>query len=442
MTLIYTWSNDFLELAFEVQGSSLQFQLQNPRKYRWDRQRKIRETTLVEKKYADIKLLKERVINIAEHEALAREPIHGNLTMFAFDALAHSTDLNEKKLHQIQVLAWGVELLQTYYNIGDDIEDNAKTRSGKPCWHQLPGVGLMAINDADLIRSFIYEMVKNNIEEPIACTVQNYLNELQTYYNIGDDIEDNAKTRSGKPCWHQLPGVGLMAINDADLIRSFIYEMVKNNIEEPIAYTVQNYLNETYFALNIGQLMDISLTRSNDFDQFTMEYYNLLNYFKSAFYTVKLPILLALSICNLHSKEAYMHVDKVCSDLGILLQMQNDIMDYVDSKSASLKTSSDIQNRKCSWPAVAFLENCNISQRKEFESCYGQSEPEKVERVRRLYKEIDILKIYRQHEQKRYDSMMEQIKQLPVDSIPSKEFFVKILNVLQNYTEDISPSKS
>ncbi|XP_013171872.1 PREDICTED: farnesyl pyrophosphate synthase-like [Papilio xuthus] len=335
---------------------------------------RIVETTLIEKKYADIKLLKERVINIAEHETLAREPIQGNLTIFAFDALTDSTDLNEKKLHQIQVLAWGVEL-------------------------------------------------------------------LQTYYNIGDDIEDNAKTRSGKLCWHQLPGVGLMAINDADLIRSFIYEMVKNNIEEPISYTVQNYFNETYFALNIGQLMDISLTRSNDYEQFTIEYYNLLNYFKSAFYTVKLPILLAFSLCNLKSTKAYMHADKVCSDLGILLQMQNDLMDYVDSKYVSLKTSSDIQNRKCSWPAVAFLENCNNSQRKEFESCYGQSEPDKVERVRRLYKEIDIIKIYRKHEQKRYESMMEQIEQLPVDSTPSKEFFLKILNVLRHYTEDISPSK-
>lgn len=117
-------------------------------------------------------------------------------------------------------------------------------------------------------------------------------------------------------------------------------------------------------------------------------------------------------------------------------------MDYVDSNSASIKTSSDIQNRKCCWPAVALLENCNDIQRKEFELCYGQSEPDKVERVRRLYKEIDIIKIYRQHEQRRYDAMMEQIKRLPVNSIPSKDFFIKILNVLRNYTEDISPTKS
>ncbi|KPJ02115.1 Farnesyl pyrophosphate synthase [Papilio xuthus] len=372
---------------------------------------RIVETTLIEKKYADIKLLKERVINIAEHETLAREPIQGNLTIFAFDALADSTDLNEKKLHQIQVLAWGVELLQTYYNIGDDIEDNAKTRSGKLCWHQLPGVGLMAINDADLIRSFIYEMVKNNIEEPISYTVQNYFNESE-FMKRREEKRREEKRREEK--------------------RREEKRREEKRREEK---------RRTYFALNIGQLMDISLTRSNDYEQFTIEYYNLLNYFKSAFYTVKLPILLAFSLCNLKSTKAYMHADKVCSDLGILLQMQNDVMDYVDSKSVSLKTSSDIQNRKCSWPAVAFLENCNNSQRKEFESCYGQSEPDKVERVRRLYKEIDIIKIYRKHEQKRYESMMEQIEQLPVDSIPSKEFFLKILNVLRHYTEDISPSK-
>lgn len=68
--------------------------------------------------------------------------------------------------------------------------------------------------------------------------------------------------------------------------------------------------------------MDIMMSKSRDLDKFTVEQYNFLNDHKSSFYTVKLPILLALELCNKNSEDSYSYVDKIGMDLGILLQMQ------------------------------------------------------------------------------------------------------------------------
>lgn len=116
-------------------------------------------------------------------------------------------------------------------------------------------------------------------------------------------------------------------------------------------------------------------------------------------------------------------------------------MDYIDRDSASVKTSSDIQKNKCSWPAVTALKHLNGNQRKEFINCYGRWESEKVERVRQFYKEINLPHLYHLEEQEMSQAVLQKIKELPVDATPSANFFYKIFDFVRQYTEDISPSK-
>lgn len=79
---------------------------------------------------------------------------------------------------------------------------------------------------------------------------------------------------------------------------------------------------QAYIHVNLGQHLDITLSRSKDFNRFTVEQYNKIAYYKSSFYTVKFPILVALALCGKDSKESFQLVDLVGTDLGILLQMQ------------------------------------------------------------------------------------------------------------------------
>ena len=47
---------------------------------------------------------------------------------------------------------------------------------------------------------------------------------------------DSSITRRGQPCWYRTEGVGLIAINDAFLLESAIYWLLKKHFREHAAY--------------------------------------------------------------------------------------------------------------------------------------------------------------------------------------------------------------
>ena len=44
---------------------------------------------------------------------------------------------------------------------------------------------------------------------------------------VADDIMDGSITRRGQPCWYRVPKIGNIAINDAFLLESAIYFLLK-----------------------------------------------------------------------------------------------------------------------------------------------------------------------------------------------------------------------
>ena len=53
-----------------------------------------------------------------------------------------------------------IELLQAFFLVSDDIMDSSKTRRGQPCWYLQPKVGMIAINDAFMLESSIFILLK------------------------------------------------------------------------------------------------------------------------------------------------------------------------------------------------------------------------------------------------------------------------------------------
>ncbi|KAG9121011.1 Farnesyl pyrophosphate synthetase, partial [Ceratobasidium sp. 392] len=69
------------------------------------------------------------------------------------------------EFYRAAILGWGVELLQAYFLVSDDMMDASITRRGQPCWYRVPAVGNIAINDSFMIESSIYYLIKKHLRK-------------------------------------------------------------------------------------------------------------------------------------------------------------------------------------------------------------------------------------------------------------------------------------
>jgi farnesyl diphosphate synthase len=69
-------------------------------------------------------------------------------------------ELTDSEKKHARILGWCIELLQACFLIADDIMDGSYTRRGKLCRYRQPGVGMTAINDAFILESAIYKLLK------------------------------------------------------------------------------------------------------------------------------------------------------------------------------------------------------------------------------------------------------------------------------------------
>ncbi|CAG4983333.1 unnamed protein product [Parnassius apollo] len=289
---------------------------------------------------------------------------------------------------------------------------------------------------------YIYELMEKpeNINEKMlhqAYTVASLIETVQAYFIIQDDVLDNAKMRCKMPCWHLLPDVNHICINDLNLMRYFANEILRQNIHESIFNKLADIFNELYMQIEIAQHRDVALQRSKDYSKFTMDTYNLTQTFKASYYCITSTINMVL--CNKATEESLKLVDDICNDFGVVFQIHNDFTDYLDSDaSISGKSSTDIPLGKCSWPAVSALLHCDTKQRKIFEENYGSWDPECIKRIRELYKELNMPKLYKEEIQSRYNTYMQKVNALPEDATPSPDVFRKILNFYCSYTYDAS----
>ncbi|CAK1584574.1 unnamed protein product [Parnassius mnemosyne] len=251
---------------------------------------------------------------------------------------------------------------------------------------------------------------------------------VMAYIIIMDDIEDGTKTRNRKPCWHLLPDVGSLAMNDASMFRSFIHEMLKQSFQGSTYDNIHNLFNEAFLTCNVGQYFDAVTARNRNYDDFTIERYKMIAHHKFGYFSIKFPVLSALILSNKFNKDSQRNIDNILTDIGIWSQINNDFTDFFDDDKRTGKTGSDIQAGKCTWLAVTALQRCNQKQRKEFETCYGSWEPENVNRIRKLYEDLNILNIYFHEERATYEATVKKIQSLPSNALPSPDFFQIILD--------------
>jgi len=224
---------------------------------------------------------------------------------------------------------------------------------------------------------------------------------LQAFFLILDDIMDSSKTRRNFPCWYLMPDVGMIAINDAIMLEGSIYSLLKKYFRQEKYYVdLIELFHEVTFKTEVGQLMDL-LTAPEDkvnLENFSLEKYQFIVIYKTAYYSFYLPVALALYMADLASPENLKSAHDVLIPLGEYFQVQDDYLDCYGDPEHIGKIGTDILDNKCSWLVNKALQLVTPEQKKILEQNYGRKDAECEKVIKQLYRDLNLEQIYKDYE--------------------------------------------
>ena len=109
--------------------------------------------------FPELKLTVDYICQNLNHNTMGGKYNRG-MSVVDTASLILSRELTEGEFFLSATLGWCTELLQAFFLVSDDIMDSFKTRRGRPCWYLVPNMGMIAINDAFMLESSIYALLK------------------------------------------------------------------------------------------------------------------------------------------------------------------------------------------------------------------------------------------------------------------------------------------
>ncbi|KAJ4000902.1 farnesyl-diphosphate synthase [Lentinula boryana] len=283
---------------------------------------------------------------------------------------------------------------------------------------------------------------------------------LQAFFLVTDDLMDSSITRRGQPCYYRVPEIGLVAVNDAFMLEGAIYHLLKLHFKkEPYYVDLLELFHETSYQTEIGQLIDLITAPEDivDLSRFSLQKHSMIVVYKTAFYSFYLPVALAMLFCRIPTSYTlpsstspiapYEVAKAILVPLGEYFQVQDDFLDFAGLPAQIGKVGTDIVDNKCSWCINTALSLATPEQRKTLDENYGvkptQEEREIAKkmaegkngeeqgylgeaekRVKAVYEEIGLRKIYAEYEESIYKELIKLIDQIDEGS-PGQESVLK-----------------
>ncbi|KAI9807108.1 MAG: hypothetical protein M1825_005825 [Sarcosagium campestre] len=225
---------------------------------------------------------------------------------------------------------------------------------------------------------------------------------LQAFFLVSDDMMDSSKTRRGSPCWYLMPDVNLIAINDAFMLESSIYLLLRKYFRaEPCYVDLLELFHDVTFQTELGQQCDLLTAPEDHVDlaNFSMDKYRFIVRFKTAFYSFYLPVALSLHQLGLATPKNLDAARAILIPLGEYFQAQDDYLDNFGAPETIGKIGTDIQDNKCSWLINQALQRVNAEQRKILEQNYGQKDAANEAEVKKIFADLKLDEIYREYEE-------------------------------------------
>ncbi|KAL0259095.1 Farnesyl pyrophosphate synthetase [Diplodia seriata] len=254
---------------------------------------------------------------------------------------------------------------------------------------------------------------------------------LQAFFLVSDDIMDSSKTRRGSPCWYLMPDVGMIAINDAFMLESAIYILLKKYFRENKDKYIDlvELFHEVTFQTELGQACDLLTAPEDkvDLDNFSLEKYTFIVIYKTAYYSFYLPVALALHFCDKATPKNLQIAKDILIPMGEYFQIQDDYLDNFADPTTLGKIGTDIQDNKCSWLVNQALKIATPEQRAVLEKNYGRKDSACEAEVKKLYEELKLQKIYEDYEEKRVGEIKKMIAEIDESEGLKKEVFDEFL---------------
>ncbi|XP_053212373.1 uncharacterized protein LOC128395909 isoform X2 [Panonychus citri] len=250
---------------------------------------------------------------------------------------------------------------------------------------------------------------------------------LQAFFLIHDDIMDQSLTRRGQPCWYKKEDVGLIAINDGILLNSCIYKLLKENFsKEPTYSQILDLFHEITDLTIKGQCLDMlnsTPDMKNNPAAFTEDVYSAIIEYKTAHYSFVLPIRLAFYLVGIVSEEVHAKAEEILLKFGHFFQVQDDFLDCYGDPSVIGKVGRDIEEGKCCWLFVNALKLCSEEQKKILVDNYALEDPAAVAKVREIYDQLNMRKVFQDYEDESYKEIKGLIDSFAYSQLVPLEVF-------------------
>ncbi|EPT02690.1 hypothetical protein FOMPIDRAFT_1015216 [Fomitopsis schrenkii] len=259
---------------------------------------------------------------------------------------------------------------------------------------------------------------------------------LQAFFLVSDDMMDQSITRRSQPCYFRLEGVNLNAINDSFMLEMAIYYLVKSHFRsEPYYIHLLELFLETTYQTEMGQLIDLITAPEDyvDLSKFSLKKHQLIVIYKTAYYSFYLPVALAMYMCGIphassgsSTTDPYATAKAILVPLGEYFQVQDDFLDFAGTPEQIGKIGTDIIDNKCSWCVNTALAHATPEQRALLDANYGKKDAQAEARIKALYEEMGVRKLYAEYEENAYKRIISLIETVPAENSAAKPGDVKL----------------
>lgn len=115
---------------------------------------------------------------------------------------------------------------------------------------------------------------------------------------------------------------------------------------------------------------------------------------------------MAMLMFGITEKSAYDNALLILLEMGEFFQIQDDYLDCYGDPAVIGKIGTDIQDNKCGWLIIQALARANPDQLKILHDNYARKSDINVQRVKAVYAELDMEKIYRDYEDESYTRLL------------------------------------